>query len=1160
MTESRFRFDSAVLVRRSVLHHLRVYAAVMLGVAAGTAVLVGALLVGDSVRGSLRDLVLQRLGRVDVVLQAPRFFRAELARELAGDQELKPHYQNVLPAVLLQGTVQQPDSGRLSSRVQLLGIPPEFWSLGPLDVPVKHPKADQIVLNDSLARTLGVQQGQDVLVRLRRATLVPEETPFGRKEEAVETMRLQVVQIIPSRGLGRFGLRPNQQLPLNAYLALETMQQLVQQPGRANLLLFAGNHAIEQEPDPRAFATLQRRLRFQLADFGLRIEKTPRGYFQLVSDRLLLEPAVEQAAAEAFAGLKTQRAFTYLANWISAAEGKARIPYSTVTALDFSVATPPLGPWRTTDGQVIDRLGPEEILLNSWAFEDLNRQLQAAGAKPLRPGARIRLTYFPPEYTTAGKSKERTAQFRLRGVVPLEPDSPAADPNFTPEVPGLTDKESIEDWDAPFEFYQSRVRPVDEQYWDRYRATPKAFVSLAAGQRLWGTERFGRLTSVRIAPAQGLSVQELSRRLLQRLRPEALGFQLQPVKRQSLAASRGTTPFSVLFLSFSFFLIAGAAILVMLLFRLGVETRARQVGLLLATGFTRRQVMALLLREGATVAALGGLPGVLLGAGFAWLMLYGLRTWWVGAVGTPFLNFHSSWLSYAAGYASGVLLCFVAVWWGVRALRGVSIRRLLAGRSEPELASWQGRGRWALLAAMALLLAALGLAAAGLSLGGERQAPLFFGAGACVLGAGMVGLRYWITRGTRGRLVRPGPWPMLRLALGNAARNPSRTLWTVTLIAAAAFLVVAVNSFRIDPADRPPRKDSGDGGLALVAESLPIYRPLEDPAALQELGGLDQQQMKLLQGVRIYSFRVLPGEDASCRNLYQTTRPRVLGVPREFIRRGGFAWYASEAQTPEEKANPWLLLEKDWGTDPQGRPLVPVVLDMNTAMYSLHLYQVGTVFTITDSRGNQVPLRLVGMLSNSIFQGDVLMSRRRFEQQFPWITGFQFFAVEAPWQRVDQVQTLLERSLADLGFDAQRCSERLRQFLVVQNTYISTFAALGGLGLLLGTLGLAAVQLRNVLQRRGELALLRAVGFARGKLARLVNLENALLLAAGLLLGIVAAAVALVPHLVFGLARVPVALLAWILLGVLVAGLAAGAVAVVAVLRAPLIESLREEG
>src|SRR5205823_3691252 len=114
--------------------------------------------------------------------------------------------------------------------------------------------------------------------------------------------------------------------------------------------------------------------------------------------------------------------------------------------------------------------------------------------------------------------------------------------------------------------------------------------------------------------------------------------------------------------------------------------------------------------------------------------------------------------------------------------------------------------------------------------------------------------------------------------------------------------------------------------------------------------------------------------------------------------------------------------------------------------------------------------------------------------------------------------------------------------LAVQNTYISTFQSLGALGLVLGTFGLAAVQLRSVLERRKELALMRAAGFRRSRLGEMVLLENLLLLFGGLLLGTVAALVAVLPQMLLGTASVPFVDLAATLGAVLVVGVATGAI------------------
>ena len=180
-----------------------------------------------------------------------------------------------------------------------------------------------------------------------------------------------------------------------------------------------------------------------------------------------------------------------------------------------------------------------------------------------------------------------------------------------PEYPGVTDAKSLTDWNPPFPIDLAKVRPQDETYWREHRATPKAFISLTDGQRLWAGDhkRFGELTSLRIYPTAGQSLADadnaLGREFMRHLDVSRLGLRVDAVRARALAASQGTTDFAGLFVGFSFFLIVSTAMLVALLFRLNVERRAHELGLLLATGFRRRRVGGLLLAEGIMIAAIG---------------------------------------------------------------------------------------------------------------------------------------------------------------------------------------------------------------------------------------------------------------------------------------------------------------------------------------------------------------------------------------------------------------------------------------------------------------------------------------------------------------------------------------------------------------------------
>jgi ABC-type antimicrobial peptide transport system permease subunit len=168
--------------------------------------------------------------------------------------------------------------------------------------------------------------------------------------------------------------------------------------------------------------------------------------------------------------------------------------------------------------------------------------------------------------------------------------------------------------------------------------------------------------------------------------------------------------------------------------------------------------------------------------------------------------------------------------------------------------------------------------------------------------------------------------------------------------------------------------------------------------------------------------------------------------------------------------------------------------------------------------------------------------------------------VETAPERVTAAAEVFERALTDLGADATPTADRLAGFHKVENTYLSTFQALGGLGLLLGTVGLATVLLRNLLERRRELALLRAVGYARRHFLIMVLVENALLLASGLAAGAVCAAIAIAPGLAERGGRLPITTGAALLLfAVFVTGLVVSVAATRAATRAPLLESLRSE-
>jgi hypothetical protein len=317
------------------------------------------------------------------------------------------------------------------------------------------------------------------------------------------------------------------------------------------------------------------------------------------------------------------------------------------------------------------------------------------------------------------------------------------------------------------------------------------------------------------------------------------------------------------------------------------------------------------------------------------------------------------------------------------------------------------------------------------------------------------------------------------------------------------------------------------------------------------------------------------GDSTSCLNLYQTGNPRILGVPRELINYG-YTWlpvaqhveFLPEEETEEQVGQSWKLLWRPITIDTDGVRRVPVILDANTAMYALHLYGgLGDVYELDLGKGEKIRCEIVGLLSNSYLQGEILMSDTNFLQLFPESGGYRYFLFpihqKVPAEVKERILRIFYDLLGDYGFQGEPTADRLRKLFAIQNTYLSTFQSLGGIGLLLGIFGLAVIQSRNVLERRKELALLQAIGFSKSRTILLLLYESFTLLAWGLGLAVLASAFALLPFFIGGVQQVSATSVLQqfvILVGSLMfVGFVSNVAAALAVLKIPVARELAEE-
>ena len=219
-------------IARSVRFYWRTHLSVVLAAAVTSAVLVGALGLGDCVRHTLGDLAVKRLGRVHHALGGQdRFFGAELAGELSAGGA------GTAAAIILPGSAVHSDTSLRANRVQVLGVDMSFWSLGPPGTEAFDLGDEDVVLNEQLARQLGAKIGERIVLRVPRPTALSRDMALSPTGQALQPLGVTVRAIVGDDAFGRFGLQANQVAPLNAFISRRWLARKFGLAPRANLLL-----------------------------------------------------------------------------------------------------------------------------------------------------------------------------------------------------------------------------------------------------------------------------------------------------------------------------------------------------------------------------------------------------------------------------------------------------------------------------------------------------------------------------------------------------------------------------------------------------------------------------------------------------------------------------------------------------------------------------------------------------------------------------------------------------------------------------------------------------------------------------------------------------------------------------------------------------------
>jgi len=898
-------------------------------------------------------------------------------------------------------------------KINLYGIDKSFFKLA-------KPLPGTAYINQTTALMSGAKIDKSFALRCFKPSIMPGDTAWSNRDSGSIGLRLTVSKILSSADFGNFNPLNSQLAPANVFVDRDWLAKRLDKQGRANVLLSSTSEPISN------FLTL--------ADYGLSLKKLSNGEIELKSDRVFISPVIKEAANS----LKypKQAIFSYFANRINSKAGMT--PYSFVAG--------------------IDSLSANESIINSWLADDLK----------LKAGDSFSMSYYI--FDPMGELKEASAAFRVKSIISVKRDN-----DLMPKFPGMSDADSCSDWDPGIPINLKLIRAKDENYWDKYRGTPKVFIALKKAQKIWGC-RFGNITALRFS---NVNQKKLEESILSAISPAKLGFDWQNLKSVGKHGVANAVDFSGLFFGLSFFVIVAGIFLSGLLYQLHLEQRASEFAVLKSMGYGNNYLRRILMFEALFIMLIAIIIGIGAAFAYSYLIIYALNTVWNNIAGSIQISLSIDTSAILFGALTSIPLNVLVLFFALRKVLKSNLKERLVKSDfyASKIKTYLSIGIISLVFGTVIIV--FGIKSGGTGVGA------FFAAAALFL-TGMICLSRVIIQVMPECFTGHGI-SMLSTALRNNSRNIQRSMAVIIIMALGLFLTLAVSFNRTDNQFSAGSRKSGTGGFGWYIETaIPVKGNLNSPA------GRKRYRIKLTAKTKIVQLAMQDGGAAGCLNLNRVSRPQLLGL-RPDVFDGRFIF-----QTPDVS---WKDLQQN------NSDIIPAIADQNVILWSIGL-KIGDTLDYPGADGKVYKLKFIGGLDNSILQGSVLISKENLLRMFPDTSGSRILLID---QNNKDTGSAISRSMAKLGADIEKTASRLNRFGSIQNTYLMVFLSLGGIALIIGTLGLSIILRRNLLERRGEIAWLRSAGFSTKRIVFMLAIEHLILFDCAVFSGMIAAVSAGIP-------------------------------------------------
>lgn len=707
-----------------------------------------------------------------------------------------------------------PGTTQKVTNIQAYGVKDSFFHY--TDKNYTFPKETGIVLNQLCADDLGVKKGEDIIISLQKNSKIQLDNGLSNINDTQLTRRLKVIDIISKKQLGYFSLTGSQNHQRNAFIALNTLQDMTDNEDLLNGIMIKSIDAEQTiQQNFKKFLTLK--------DYHLKVSQH-KDFIKVQSDDFFIDDQISQSIHNQFNSSHQQ--LSWFIESFQSNNGK-NCYYSMLAANDFILK------------QFNIKLEDHEIAIHHWLAEDLN----------LRIGDILTINY--DTLSTMRKKVRNSTQFKVTHIL----DSKKLDQlNYLSSfIPGMSDSDHCRDWESGFDIDFSKIRKKDEAFWEKYQSSPKAFISLKSGKAFWNNP-FGNQTEIFIESSEGPDT--ISNTILKTL--PNYSFSIIPIKTAFEHAANQSFDFTSLFIALSFFLFISVFIIAYLQFTVLIEERSEELKLFQTLGFNDKVIKKILRIEFIFIIFLSAIIGACLSPLSTNMILNLLTTSWSETTQLQSLPFSFSLSSILNGAIIHFLVCLSFFHFTLRKVLNKKEKSKPIKRTFSQYIS--------------ITFFVIGFFLYITPYQNQTQAYLFsFLAGLSVLTACTFLLSFLLNYFSKRTI---SPFTRWTVIIRNINQLKTQHLLSSILLASGLFFSLTMQNFKLDFNDIKMQKE----GFLPYHTFLTCHTPqYQSPKALnQDL--LNKEEKLILQEAQFVPLYSSNGDDASCLNLIRKKTPPIYGI------------------------------------------------------------------------------------------------------------------------------------------------------------------------------------------------------------------------------------------------------------------------------------------